>query len=199
MYDLKAYLIEFDSLMSETIEVLINETSNIFDEEIYKTILNTSKNIKNIITNTSYERIYSIYPFKGINNIFNVNVQALDEIKRLVYNLKQKDYVSLDINIMLAELLTCEKNNLMAICKLYVPSNKQIECHNYIENNFYKRNLLKALTNNFYYLGNEKNPDLILYNVFNSNLKDEYKIPIIKTIIDYHYDGKLVEERIMMQ
>ena len=196
MFDLKAYLIEFDTLMSETIEVLIDENSHIFDEEIYNIIRNSSKNLRNIITDTTYDRIYSVYPFEGINNIFNLNIRALDEIERLVYNLKQKDYYSVEINLMLARLRLCEKNNLMAICKLYVPTNKELECHKYLENNIYRRNLLKALTNNFYYLGVRKNPDLILYNVFENNLKDEYKIPIIKTIIDYHYDGKIVEERI---
>ena len=196
MFDLKAYLVEFDTLMSETIEVLIDETSNIYDEEIYKIILNSSKNLKNIITNTSYEKIYSIYPYEGINNIFNLNIKALDEIERLAFNLKQKEYYSLDINLMLAKLLTCEKNNLITICNLYVPNNKKLECYQNFENNIHKRNLLKSLTNNFYYLGNSKDPDLILYNVFESNLKDEYKIPVIKNIIDYHYNGDILKNRL---
>ncbi len=196
MFDLKAYLVEFDTLMSETIEVLIDETSNIYDEEIYKIILNSSKNLKNIITNTSYEKIYSIYPYEGINNIFNLNIKALDEIERLVFNLKQKEYYSLDINLMLARLLICEKNNLMTICKLYVPNNKHLKCHKDFENNVHKRNLLKSLANNFYYLGVSKDPNLVLYNVFENNLKDDYKIPVIKSIIDYHYNGNILRERI---
>ncbi len=196
MFDLKAYLVEFDTLMSETVDVLVDETSNLYDEEIYNIIINSAFNLKKIITNTSYDKVYSLYPFKGINNIFNLNILALDEIQRLVHNLKQKEYYSVQINLMLAQLLVCEKNNLMAICKLYVPTNKQLECHKEIENNVHKRNLLKALTNNFYDLGVNKNPDLILYNVFKSNLKDEYKIPIIKTIIDYHYDGNIIKERL---
>ena len=196
MFDLKAYLIEFDTLMSETIEVLIKETANIYDEEIYKIILRTSKNIRNIVTNTSYDKIYNVYPFEGLNNIYNINIQALDEIKRLIYNLKQKDYSSLDINLMLAKLLMCEKNNLMAICKLYVPLNKQFECQEYLENNVFKRNLLKAITNNFYYLGVSLNPDLILYNIFENNLKEEYKIPVVNTILNYHYNGNVLKDKI---
>ena len=97
---------------------------------------------------------------------------------------------------MLAKLLMCEKNNLTSICKLYVPLNKQIECHKEFENNIHKRNLLKALTNNYYCLGVNHNPDMILYNVFEKNLKDDYKIPVIKNIIDYHYDGNLLRSRI---
>ena len=196
MFDLKAYLLEFDTLMSETIEVLIDETSNIYDEEIYNIILHSSINLKKLITNTNYDKVYSVYPFKGINNIFELNIKALDEIERLIYNLKQKEYTSIEINLMLARLLICEKNNLMAICKLYVPKNKQIDCHNNIENNIHKRNLLKSLTNNFYYLGVSKNPDLILYNVFENNLKEQYKIPVIENIINYHYEGNLLRERI---
>ncbi len=196
MFDLKAYLLEFDTLLSETVDVLKDETEKLYDDEIFNIILNSTINLKNIIINASYDKVYSMYPFRGIDNIFNLNIKALDEIERLVYNLKQKEYYSIEINVMLARLLLCEKNNLMAICKLYVPNNKQLECHKDLENNVNKRNLLKALTNNFYYLGVSKNPDVILCSVFESNLKDEYKIPVIKTIIDYHYDGKIVEERL---
>ena len=142
MFDLKAYLVEFDTLMSETVDVLVDETSNLYDEEIYNIIINSAFNLKKIITNTSYDKVYSLYPFKGINNIFNLNILALDEIQRLVHNLKQKEYYSVQINLMLAQLLVCEKNNLMAICKLYVRTNKQLECHKEIENNVHKRNLL---------------------------------------------------------
>ena len=196
MIDLKAYLIEFDTLMSNMIDVLIKENQQTYDEKIYRIILRTSINIKKLIYNTSFDKVYNVYPFKGINEIFNLNINAVDELKRLVNNLKKLDYQSLNINEALKELLKCEKKNLIAICKLYVPRNKQLECINYFENNIYQRNLLKAITNNFYNLGVTINPDYILNNVFENNLKDEYKIPVLDAIIKYHYNGNKLEKRI---
>ena len=196
MIDLKAYLVEFDTLMCDMIEVLIKENSKIYDKEIYELILHTSINLKKIIANNTFDKIYNIYPFKGLNNIYNVNILAIDELMRLVSNLGNKGFYSVEINETLKKLLVCEKKVLTTICRLYIPRNKQLDFMEDIEENIYKRNLLKALTNNFYYFGLTHNPDLILYNVFETNLKDEYKLPIINRILKYHYNCHSLDNRL---
>ncbi len=196
MFDLKTCLIEFDSIMSETIQALISECSKIYDDEIVNVIATTLKRIRSLITNTSHDSVYTIYPFKGLDAIFDLNIKAVDEIERLVYYLKSKDYYSVEINFMLGKLLGCEKDYLVKVCSLYVPTNKQNNWHTYAKDEVNKRNLLKGIAYNFYDLAVSENPEVVLYNVFKGQIKDEYKVLIMQSLLDYHYNGTALNNKL---
>ena len=187
MLDIEMVFEEFDNIMHNMLEFLISECLN-DNDDILNLIHYYIRKINEIAHTDDLNYVYEAYPFFGLINPFNKNIKAVDELQKLSYDLKQAHYYNEEFNRLLTELLNCEKKALIILCRYYIPKNKQCEWMLYAENKVGKRNLLKGMAYNFYYTGVLDEYELILANIFSENYKDEYKIPILQALLDYHYE-----------
>ena len=193
LLDIENVMAEYDDLMHKLFETLIM----INDEEALPAISYYLKKIKQIPKDGNPNIISYNYPFTGLINPFDKNIKAVDECKKLIYDLKNIGYHNEDLNDIVLRLLQCEKKALIIFCKYYVPRNRQCEWLLFAENKINQRNLLKAIAYNFYLTANIDNYELVLYNIFNTNLNDKYKVAVTQALLDYHYDNKKLSKTIL--
>ncbi len=186
LLDIEDVMNEFDDLMNKLFEILIM----IDDVEAIPTICYYLKRIKQIPKEGNPNIVSYNYPFTGLINPFDKNIKAVDECKRLIYDLKNIGYHNEDLDDIVLRLLQCEKKALIIFCKYYVPRNRQGKWISFADEKINQRNLLKAIAYNFYLTANLDNYELVLYNIFNTNLNDKYKVPVVQALLDYHYDSK---------